>query len=234
MGLIIPGGWEEFFRFIGEPYVGPLFPTNDRRNPFEVLIPKLMAATEKFDMIPVRDKAHFDPQPWDGSEVKLPGECADGGYFLKEGSGDKWIVGGTVVRPLATRKETNDRFSIYDLEGSSIHAGKGLSQVMEFAETHHAIYTIEGVIKLIVDGAEVNTTVGETAFVPAGTKWSFGVDSVYARAYVFANGGGFGEILTSVGTKYEAAVVPNEATTWDESKVKALELELKFAEIAVM
>jgi hypothetical protein len=75
IGLIIPGGWEEFFRFVGEPYSGPLFPTNDKRNSFEVLIPKLMAATEKFDMIPVRDKAQFDPQPWDGSETKLPGVC---------------------------------------------------------------------------------------------------------------------------------------------------------------
>jgi hypothetical protein len=234
MGLIIPGGWEEFFRFIGEPYVGPLFPANDRRNPFEVLIPKLMAATEKFDMIPVRDKAHFDPQSWDGSEVKLPGEYADGGYFLKEGAGEKWVVGGTVVRPLATRKETNDRFSIYELEGSSFHAGKGLNQVVEFEETHHAIYTVEGVIKLIVDGIEVKTTVGETAFVPAGTKWSFDVDSVYARAYVFANGGGIGEILTSVGTKYGSAIVPNEASPWEQSKVKALEVELKFVDVAVM
>ena len=184
-------------------------------------------------MIPVRDKAHFDPQPWDGSEVKLPGECADGGYFLKEGAGEKWVVGGTVVRPLATRKETSGRFSIYELQGSSFHASKGLNQVVSFEETHHAMYTVEGVIRLIVDGAEVKTTVGETAFIPAGTKWSFDVDSVYARAYVFANGGGIGEILTSVGMKYESIIVPNEASPWEESKLKALEAELKFVDITV-
>ncbi|TVY82325.1 Quercetin 2,3-dioxygenase [Lachnellula suecica] len=229
VGLIIPGGWEEFFRFIGEPYVGPLFPTNDRRNPFEVLIPKLMAAAEKFDMIPVRDKAQFDPQPWDGSEEKLPGACEDGGYFLKEGKGDKWEVGGTVVRPLATRKETKGRFSIYSLEGSSIHAAKGMSQDLEFKETHHAVFTVEGVLKLKIDGAEVSTTAGETTFVPAGTKWSFGVSSTYARAYVFANGGGIGEVLTSVGSKYESPIVPGETAAWDESKLKTLEAELKFA-----
>jgi mannose-6-phosphate isomerase-like protein (cupin superfamily) len=229
IGLIIPGGWEEFFRFIGEPYVGPLFPTNDRRNPFEVLIPKLMAATEKFDMIPVREKAQFDPQPWDGTENKLPGVCEDGGYFLKDGTGDKWAVGGMVVRPLATRKETNGRFSIYSLEGSSLHVGKGLNKAVEFKDTHHAIQTVDGVVKLVIDGSEVKTTVGETTFVPAGTKWSFEAESTYARVYVFANGGGIGEVLQSVGSRYDFPTVPADAVTWDESKLKALESDLMFA-----
>jgi hypothetical protein len=58
-----------------------------------------MAATEKFDMIPVRGKAQFDPQPWDGTEIKLPGVCADGGYFLRADAGEKFAVGGTVLRP---------------------------------------------------------------------------------------------------------------------------------------
>ncbi|KAH8646049.1 RmlC-like cupin domain-containing protein [Tricladium varicosporioides] len=228
IGLIIPGGWEEFFRFIGEPYSGPLFPTNDRRNPFEVLIPKLMAATEKFDMIPCRDKQQFDPQPWDGSENVLPGKCENGGYFLKENSGEKFVVGGTVVRPLARREETNGRFSIYTLEGSSLHAGKGLGKTLEFKDTHHAFFVVEGQLKLSIDGQEVKTTVGETTFVPAGTKWSFGVESSYARAYVFANGGGVGEILTKVGEKYDEAVVPGEAGPCDHSKLGVLEGDLKF------
>jgi mannose-6-phosphate isomerase-like protein (cupin superfamily) len=190
-----------------------------------------MAATEKFDMIPVREKAQFDPQPWDGTENKLPGVCENGGYYLKEGTGEKWAVGGTVVRPMATRKETNGRFSIYSLEGSSLHTGKGLSTAVEFKETHHAIYTVDGVVKLIIDGSEVKTTVGETTFVPAGTKWSFEAESVYARAYVFANGGGIGEILQSLGSKYEFPSVPADAAAWDESKLKTLETELKFAVI---
>jgi hypothetical protein len=229
--LIIPGGWEEFFRFIGEPYVGPLFPTNDRRNPFEVLIPKLMAATEKFDMVPVREKAQFDPQPWDGTEIKLPGVCENGGYYLREGAGEKWAVGGTVVRPLATRKETKGRFSIYSLEGSSLHTGKGLSKAVEFKDTHHAIFIVDGVVKRVIDGSEVKTTVGETTFVPAGTKWTLEAESVYARAYVFANGGGIGEILQNVGSKYEFPLVPTDVVAWDENKLKTLESELKFAVI---
>ena len=188
-----------------------------------------MAATEKFDMIPVRDKAQFDPQPWDGNESKLPGFCENGGYFLKEGSGEKWAVGGTVVRPMATRKETNGRFSIYSIEGTSFHAGKGLTKALEFKDTHHAIQTVDGVMKIVIDGSEVMTTAGETTFVPAGTKWSFEAESVYARAYVFANGGGVGEVLQSLGSNFDSPGVPADAVVWDESKLKALESELKFS-----
>jgi hypothetical protein len=233
IGLIIPGGWEEFFRFIGEPYVGPLFPTNDKRNPFEVLIPKLIAATEKFDMIPVRDKASFDPQPWTGNENKLPGVCENGGYFLKDGAGEKFQIGGTVVRPMASRKETNGRFSIYDIQGSSFHAGKGLTKALEFKDVHHAIHTMEGVVKLVIDGSEVKTSVFETTFVPAGAKWSFEAESPYARAYVFANGGGIGEVLSKLGSKYESVAVPQvgETAVWEESKLKELEKELNFTVI---
>lgn len=227
IGLIIPGGWEEFFRFIGEPYTGPLFPTNDHRNPFEVLIPKLMAATEKFDMIPVREKASFDPQPWDGSEISLPGSCSDGGYFLKNGSGEKYVAGGKVVRALATRKETKDRFSIYEVQASSLHAGKA-GRELEFKDTHHAIYTVDGVFKLVIDGSEVKTTAGETTFVPAGTKWRFDAESAWARAYVFANGGGIGEVLSKVGGKYEFSGLPDQAESWDEGKLKGLESDLGF------
>lgn len=192
-----------------------------------------MAAAEKFDMIPVRDKAGFDPQPWTGNENKLPGVCENGGYFLKAGAGEKFVLGGTVVRPLASRKETNGRFSIYDVEGSSFHAAKGLTKAVEFSDVHHAIHTVEGVLKLTIDGSEVKTSVFETTFVPAGTKWSFEAESPYARAYVFANGGGIGEILTTLGTKFESVGVPqvNEAAAWEESKLKGLEKELNFTVI---
>jgi len=86
------------------------------------------------------------------------------------------------------------------------------------------------VLKVVIDGNEVATTVGEATFVPAGTKWSFESESVYSRAYIFANGGGIGEILTSVGSKYESVAVPqpSEEGKWDESKLSGLESVFEF------
>lgn len=183
-------------------------------------------------MIPVREKQSFDPQPWDGTENKLPGICENGGYFLKSGAGDKWVVGGTVIRPLATRKETADRFSIYAFELSSYHEGKGLKGV-KFEETHHAFYTEAGTLKFVIDGVEAVATAGETTFLPAGTTWTVEAESVYAKGYVFANGGGYGEAAVAAGEKYDAVTVPQtgDAVSWEESKLKGVESELKFLTI---
>jgi glyoxylate utilization-related uncharacterized protein len=184
-------------------------------------------------MVPVREKATFDPQPWNGTENKLPGVCENGGYFLKAGQGGKFVLGGIVTRPMATTKETNGKFSIYELEVGSFYAGRGLKNSLEFKDVHHAIHTVEGVVKLVIDGKEIKTTVGETTFVPAGTKWSYEAESAYSRAYIFANGGGFGEVLSTLGSEYKSAALPEvgEITTLDDSKLKALASELKFTVI---
>lgn len=71
---------------------------------------------------------------------------------MRDGEGEKWVVGGTAVRGLATRKETEGRFSIYEVLGSNLHKGKGWTQALEFKDTHHAVYTVEGVVKLMIDG----------------------------------------------------------------------------------
>ena len=86
------------------------------------------------------------------------------------------------------------------------------------------------VLKVVIDGNEVATTVREATFVPAGTKWSFESESVYSRAYIFANGGGIGDVLTSVGSKYESVAVPqpSEEGKWDESKLSGLESVFEF------
>lgn len=193
MGLIIPGGWEKFLRFIGKPYSGPLFPINDNRNSMEVLVPKLMEASEKFDMIPVREKTMFDPQPWDGTKNQLPGKCENGGYFLKDGEGVEKVVGGTVIRTMCRREKTDDIFSIYDILGSSVHADKAFDKSIKFENTHHAIYTVDGALKLEIGDEQVVGHASNTTFIPAGTKCKIGFDSVYAKGYVFANGGGIGE-----------------------------------------
>lgn len=219
----------QFFRFIGEPFTGPLFPTHDDRSPFDVLIPKLIAATEKFDMVPVREKPQFYPQAWDGTESKLPGVCENGGYFLKADTGPKFTVGGTIVRPLATRKESNGKFSVYSIEGSKLHQGKGLEEkTFTFEKTHHVIQVLEGLVSVVIEGEEAIVGSMETIFMPAGKNWSCKVESAFAKYYVFANGGGIGEIFTTVGSPFQWAVVPEAADVsgWNEKALKTSEKEL--------
>lgn len=50
-----------------------------------------------------------------------------------------------MVRPLATRSESGGRFSVFCMEASSLHCGKGLEETMlGFARTHHAIQIVDG------------------------------------------------------------------------------------------
>jgi hypothetical protein len=60
--------------------------------------------------------------------------------------GPVFEVGGTLVRPLVTRKETKGRFSIYCVESSSLYREKGFNKMVQFAQMHHALQTAEGIV----------------------------------------------------------------------------------------
>jgi hypothetical protein len=184
-------------------------------------------------MVPVRDRQHSEPQPWDGSGNALPGACASGGYFLKSDAGPKSVVGGTVVRLLA-RRESGGRFSVFGLEGSSLHVGKGLEETMpRFAATHHAIQVIDGVVEVVVEENHGRVGAAETIFIPAGKAWKMAAESVWTKWYVSANDGGIGEVLMGVGRAYDWPVVPEDEDpqAWGKSKLAGLDKELGFVVI---
>lgn len=210
IGLIVPGGWEEFFRFIGEPYAGPMWPLVDNRNPFEVLIPKLKAAAEKFDVVPQPHLPYFPPQPWDAKlNSSLPGKEAP--YFLQANRGPKYLVEGVVVKPLATTKESAGRFAIGSIEGSSWHANTFFQSKMKFENIHHAIYVTEGRCDITVDDQVAQLHPGETIYVPKQSVFSISFSSRFAKAYIFASGGGLVELLCELGGEYEQTMVPEKA-----------------------
>lgn len=230
MGLIVPGGWEEFFRFIGEPYEGCLFPTSDSRNPMEVLVPKLIAAAEKFDMIPVRDHPYVAPQPWktDGDNL-LPSGIEP--YFLRDHSGPKWILGGTLCRPLITETQSGGRFSIASIEGSVKHQKSLINESsgIKFHKIHHCILVMDGSFEVSVEGSLVNVAAGELIYIPCQTAFKFNITSSYAQAYVFANGGGVEKIIRTLGQPYGPPTIPDESTgDWTDLQVKELGGELGY------
>ena len=204
----MPGGWEEFFRFIGEPFAGPLWPVHDNRNPFEVLIPKLKAAAEKFDMVPVPQHPHFDPQPWDAEKDSSLSDALEP-YFLRALSGPRYLLGGLVCRPLATTKESAGRFAIGCIEGSSWH--KQQSPKMTFAEIHHCFHIDTGAFEISTGGEVAKVSSGETMYIPKGQSFSFQVVSRFARLYVFASGGGIVELLQAAGQPSDENIVPAQA-----------------------
>lgn len=197
-GIIVPGGWEEFFRFLGESYSGPLWPDVDDRSPLEVLVPLMKAAAEKFDLVPQPMYPRADEQAWDMStDTKLPGECVP--YFLKNGTGPNACVSGTVVRPLSTAKESAGRFTVGSVEGSCMHETQILDKTWSFAQTSHCFYVVEGFARFTVDGQAARVGPMETVYLPKGTKWGVKWDSRYVKAYVYSSAGGVVELLFEAG-----------------------------------
>ena len=213
MGLIVPGGWEGFFRFIGEPYSGPMWLLEDDRNFFEVLLPRLKAAAEKFDMIPCPQQEQFSPQPWLEDENQLPGMPVP--YFLKNASGPAYVLGGIVCRPLITTVESNGRFSIASIDGASQHHVHSIfardEQMIRFADIHHAFHIVDGKVDFEIDHLPTKLSADDFLYVPKSMPFRFRITSRFAKVYVFCNGGGLVDLYQNCGKDYHGAVIPEQA-----------------------
>jgi len=232
VGLIVPGGWEEFFRFIGEPYDGPMWPMEDHRNFFEVLLPKLKAAAEQFDMVPCPQHKAVEPQAWGSSDSKLPGKLEP--YFLRSGAGPAYVVGGTVCRPLITTAESAGKFALGSIEASShkdLQSGifDRSSRLLRFESTHHAFLVVEGAMAFKIGGAKPSRLgAGELLYVPKGHGFSFVATTRFAKMYAFTNGGGVVELLQRLGRSHRSPILPEMASPWDESSLRSIEKPLGF------
>lgn len=231
VGLIVPGGWEEFFRFIGEPYEGPQWPLEDNRNVFEVLVPKLKEAAEKFDMVPCPEKQSFAPQEWTGEENQLPGKPEP--YFLKAGTGPAYEFGGTVCRPLCTSRESNGRFSIGSIESSKYFHPAGIfakeQQTLRFDGVHHAFQVVEGAVIFHLDSlTPAKLSAGEVIYVPKGTAFRFETVSRFSKMYAFTSGDGLVEVLCKLGKEHQTPILPEKAEKCDVGQLEMLGPEFGF------
>jgi quercetin dioxygenase-like cupin family protein len=205
-----------------------LVPLSDDRNPFEVLIPKLKAASEQFDLVPLPHHPPFDPQQWpaDGDNA-LPDAVQP--YFLRSGSGPKYILGSTLCRPLITRTQSAGKFSIASIEGSS-HYTSPLQQhkSITFRDVHHCVHVSDGYVDFTVEGSRTRLAVGETLYIPSGTPFSFQFASKLAKAYFFCNGGGLSELLCRAGREYTPPLIPGKEMESDASELSRFEKELRY------
>ncbi|KAK3671570.1 hypothetical protein LTR78_008492 [Recurvomyces mirabilis] len=225
-GLIVPGGWEEFFRFIGEPYSGPMWPMQDERNFFEVLLPRLKQAAEQFDMVPCPQHKQFEPQAWQSGDNRLPGIPEP--YFLKNATGPAYEVGGTVSRPLVTTAESYGKFAIGSIEAScqhqeaSIFAGKEKS--IRFDAVHHAFMVTQGAVEFHLEShTSSNLSAGDVIYVPKGTNFRFSTMSRFSKMYAFANGGGVVELLSRLGQKHSLPILSDNVSKVDHEVLVKLQ-----------
>lgn len=222
LGLVVPGGWIDFFRYIGEAFDGLLVPEHDDRDLESHVVPKVMSAPKDYDVHFVRD---YEPPPlgeWEADEnAPPPGELQP--YFLRANTGPRWMAGGVMSRPFITAKETGARFAISSIESSSAYAPSVFSDYAAFPTVHHCLCVQEGALRVHLKGDAEWATLheGETVVITAGQPFKLGFASKYVRVWSFTDGRGIEEVVRQAGAPCRSLVLPDEAPALDEAKLKS-------------
>lgn len=225
-GLITPGDWVDFFRYVSEPFEGILVPETDDRDLKSLLIPKVMAAKGKFDVV---FQPHYVPpevSDWTKEDEKLPE--GNQGYFLRANTGPRWMLGGVMSRPFVTTKQSAGVCAISSIESSKDYGDTVFSQPMTFESVDHCFCVMEGKLKVTLNGSgEGIFHEGETVVIPAGQAFSLGFESKYVKVHSFADGDGIESLIHRAGGQIDQVVLPDQAPAHDASKIAAVAQELK-------
>ncbi|KAI4674981.1 uncharacterized protein J4E88_007884 [Alternaria novae-zelandiae] len=229
MGLVTPGDWVDFFRFVGEDYGGVLCDEFDERNTGAVFGPKIREIKERFDVV-------FQPQ-FQGAEVAdfEKGECVlpegQEAYFLKANTGPCFLLEGVLSRPFITMKQSqgpSGNFAITSIESGSELENSVLSKGFVFEKIHQVYYVLDGALSLTVDGEAGHLVrAGETAFIPAGTEVAVEFVDRYVRFWSYASGSGLETLIAEAGGAFEGKVVPDQTRSVDVEKVREVAKKLR-------
>lgn len=214
-------------------------PETDDRDLKALLIPKVMAAKDRFDVHFARDYTPPEASAWLDTENVLPGPLQP--YFLRANTGPRWLLGGILSRPFITARQSGGRFSISSIESSNAYGRSALGRWLTYP-VDHCLCIMEGLLRIKTQGggdlgdeeqgwSEIRE--GQTVVLAAGRAWAMGFASRYVRFISFANGRGVEEIVQMGGGSYEGFVVPEEARGVDEGRVRKVcgELGVKMEEM---
>lgn len=219
LGLIAPGDWVDFFRYVGETNDSLIVPEFDDRDLKAHIIPKVMAAKDKFDVHFVRDYQPPEVSDWQDDENRLP----DGQepYYLRFMTGPRWMAGGWMSRPFITTKQNGGRFAISSIETSDRYPPSDLfSKPITFDNVDHCFVMQEGCLGVTLKGQETMIREGDTLVVPSGSAFSLQARSKYVRVYSFTSGDGLEALIHSAGEPAKGFVLPDKAPALDAERLK--------------
>ncbi|KAJ5989418.1 hypothetical protein N7481_004628 [Penicillium waksmanii] len=217
-GLITPGDWVDFFRYVSEPYEGILVPETDNRDLKSILIPKVMAAKGKFDVVFQPNYVPPEVSDWTKEDEKLP--QGNEGYFLRANTGPRWMLGGVMSRPFVTTKQSDGVCAISSIESSKEYGETVFSKYMTFKSVDHCLCVMEGTLKVSLEGSgETLFREGETVVIPAGQAFALGFESKYVKVHSFSDGDGIESLIHQLGKSVEQFVLPEQAVEWDASQL---------------
>lgn len=227
-GLVAPGDWVDFFRYVGETYSGVIVPEHDNRDLKAMLMQKMMATKDRFDVQFARDYTPPEVSAWEDTENRLaqPGRP----YFLRANTGPRWLLGGIMSRPFILADQTNGKFAISSIESSSAYniQNQPLAQWMTFNKVDHCFCVQEGLLRLRLRSAPDWNEVreGQTLVVAAGETFTLAFASRYVRVWSFTNGRGIEQLVRNAGGSCDSFVLPDVTEAFDETRLLSAAKEL--------
>lgn len=227
-GLITPGDWVDFFRYVSEPYEGILVPENDNRDLKSLLIPKVMAAKGKFDVVFQPDYKPPEVGDWTKEDEILPEGPEN--YFLRANTGPRWILGGVISRPFVTTRQSSGVCAISSIESSKEYGETIFSRYVTFANVDHCLCVMEGTLRVRLQGqGESVFREGETVVIPASQGFALDFLSKFVKIHSFADGDGIESIIHLLGEPLEEVVLPEKISEWDSSALGSVVEQLGFS-----
>ncbi|CAI4213301.1 unnamed protein product [Parascedosporium putredinis] len=189
----LPANWVDFFRYVSEPYDGILAPATDDRDLRALLVPKVIAAKDRFDVHFVRDPTFANMGP-------------------------RWMVGGVLSRPFLRAAHVEGRFAISSIESSGKYPAGAAALARWF--TFPAWITAFGLLRIKLKGQAEWDSVreGQTVVLSAGETFTLDFGSRFVRAFSFTNGPGIEEVIHEAGAQVEHVVLPDEVGEVDQEK----------------
>jgi mannose-6-phosphate isomerase-like protein (cupin superfamily) len=224
-GVVTPGDWIDFFRYVAEPYEGLIVPEDDNRDLKALLIPKVMAAKGQFDVVFQPDYQPPEVGEWTADDERLP-ELSQP-FFLRANTGPRWMLGGVMSRPFVTTTQSAGVCAISSIESSNEYGASLLSKYMTFQSVDHCLCVLEGTLVVRLKGqSESVFREGETVVIPAGQAFALDFGSKYVRVWSFTDGDGIETLVHRLGTPFEGVVLPDKELEWDSTRVGVVAGEL--------
>jgi quercetin dioxygenase-like cupin family protein len=209
IGPIAPAGWDRFFDFCGTPYDGPAYPQVDPSPPpFE----KFGAAQEMFSMTYLPPDTPLAPAGA-GPDDALPGTASP--YFLRAGEGPRHTLLGQNCFQVMTGAESSGALGMTITEGP-----RGAPSPVHLHErAHEAIFCLDGVLAVALDGDVHRIGRGDFLSIPRGTAHSYALEGHLTRFVTMYGPAGPERLYELAGEVAEHRIFPDEAAPVDPDRL---------------
>ncbi|KAK2599719.1 hypothetical protein N8I77_011451 [Diaporthe amygdali] len=221
VGLVTPGHWVDFFRFVTEKYDGVIGDDFDRRNTMQFMFSEIQEIKEKYDVVFQPDIQGAEVSDWSDEDSRLPDTAEPTEYFLRANTGPRYLLEGIMARPFITTKQSAGQFAITSVESSNRLKNSILSKPFVFEKVHQVYHVIDGAVIIRAYGQAIGDLVraAETVFIPAGKEVSLDFVDRYVRFWSFASGDGLEPLAAGAGNAFEGSIVPDQVAPFDISRI---------------